>query len=103
MTTSQCVFPLTRDEEELTTTKDTHLGRLTTRYLHPTVPVISTFITDWQTELIYIGQPKENWVGFKYIKSPYDGKRTYRSHPESVLLVVLTMGREHTGLGETLA
>jgi hypothetical protein len=118
MTTTQVGFPFTRDEEEVINSKDTQMGRLTARYLHP---VISTFIVYVQPELTSTGQspspleeevidlrtngPKvrhrilgspyrsptivntctlgthSDWVGFKYKKSPYDGKNTYRDHP----------------------
>jgi hypothetical protein len=44
MTTAQAGFPLTRNEDEVTNSKDTQMGRTTTRYLHP---AISKFITDW--------------------------------------------------------
>ena len=40
MTTAQAGFPLTRNEDEVTNSKDAQMGRTTSRYLHP---VISTF------------------------------------------------------------
>jgi hypothetical protein len=53
MTTAQAGFPLTRDEEEVTNSKDAQMGRTTARYLHP---VISTFITDWESDLTSSGK-----------------------------------------------
>ncbi len=53
MTTSQAGFPLERDEDEVTTNKDTQMGRIATRYLHP---VISTFIANWETDLTSSGK-----------------------------------------------
>jgi hypothetical protein len=53
MTTDQAGFPFTRDEEEVTNGKDTQMGRITTRYLHPVIP---TFITDWAGDLTSSGK-----------------------------------------------
>ena len=53
MTTAQAGFPITRDEEEVTNGKDAQMGRITSRYLHP---VISTFITDWASDLTSSGK-----------------------------------------------
>jgi hypothetical protein len=52
MTTSQTGFPLERDVDEVTNSKDTQMGRTTSRYLHP---VISTFIVKWETDLTSSG------------------------------------------------
>ncbi len=48
MTTAQAGFPLERDEDEVTNSKDTQMGRITPRYLHP---AISTFIANWEADL----------------------------------------------------
>jgi hypothetical protein len=53
MTTAQTGFPLERDEDEDTNRKDTQMGRITERYLHP---VISTFIANWETDLTSSGK-----------------------------------------------
>jgi hypothetical protein len=53
MTTSQTGFPLEREEDEVTNSKDTQMGRITARYLHP---AISTFIANWQTDLTPSGK-----------------------------------------------
>ncbi len=53
MTTTQTGFPVERDEEEITNNKDTQMGRTTARYLHP---VISTFISKWETDLTSTGK-----------------------------------------------
>ena len=53
MTTAQAGFPLTRDEKEVTNSKDAHMGRTTAQYL---LPAITTFITDWESDLISSGE-----------------------------------------------
>ena len=53
MTTAHAGFPLERDEVEVTNSKDTQMGRITTRYLHAT---ISTFIANWETDLTSTGK-----------------------------------------------
>ncbi len=53
MTTAQAGLPLERDEDEVTNNKDTQMGRITARYLHP---VISTFIANWQADLTSAGK-----------------------------------------------
>jgi hypothetical protein len=53
MTTVQTGFPFERDEDEITNSKDSQMGRITTRYLHP---VISTFIINWETDLTSSGK-----------------------------------------------
>ena len=52
MTTAQTGFPLERDEDEITNSKDTQMGRTTARHLHP---VISKFIAKWETDLTSTG------------------------------------------------
>jgi hypothetical protein len=53
MTTAQAGFPLTREEEEVTDSKDVQMKRTTVRYLHPTM---STFIADWEDDLTSSGK-----------------------------------------------
>ncbi len=52
MTSTQTGFPLERDEEEVTNSRDVQMGRHTARYLHPS---ISAYIADWETDLASTG------------------------------------------------
>ncbi len=52
MTSAQTRFPLERDEEEVTNSRDAQMGRHTGRYLHP---AISAYIADWETDLTSTG------------------------------------------------
>ena len=52
MTSAQTGFPLERDEEEVTNSRDVQMGRHTARYLHP---AISAYIADWEADLASTG------------------------------------------------
>jgi hypothetical protein len=52
MTSAQTGFPLEKEADEVTNSKDVQMGRHTARYLHP---VISAYIADWEAELISTG------------------------------------------------
>jgi hypothetical protein len=52
MTSAQTGFPLERDVDEVTNSKDVQMGRTTARYLHP---AISTFIAAWEADLTSTG------------------------------------------------
>jgi hypothetical protein len=52
MTSAQTGFPLEREEDEVTNITDVRMGRHTARYLHP---VISSYIADWEVDLVSTG------------------------------------------------
>jgi hypothetical protein len=110
MTTTQTGFPLEKDEDEVTNSKDTQTG-ITVRYLHP---VMSTFITNWETALTSVGkQPSPLEQVIIDLENPSRITDSYtritlferntpnirqRSGLGSNTTKILTMGRTHTGL-----